>query len=114
QRLAHWDRHDLAGALDLAALFDALIRAEQHRTDGGLLQVERHTVLAVRELDELTGHALIQPIHPCDAVAYLDHGADVVELNLVVIVLDLFFDDTADLIWSQLHVFTNLLTPGPI
>jgi len=55
-------REDLAGTADLAALLDVAALAEQHDAELTLLEVQRDTADAARELEQLVGHGLLQTL----------------------------------------------------
>jgi len=109
QCLAHRDGHDLAGALDSAALFDSDVGAQQNDGDGVLLEVLGHAVLAVLKLEQLACHALFQTAGAGDAVAHQNDRADLALLDDIFVMLDLSTDDLGDLFRFQLHccVFTT-------
>src|SRR5262249_13507183 len=67
--LAHGNGHDPARALDLVALADLGVLAHEHGADRVLLQVERDAHDAVRQLQQLAGHAALQAVDARDAVA---------------------------------------------
>ena len=104
-RLAHRHGHDLAGALDLIAFLDLGVVAQQHRADLVLVQVHRQTGHAVRELDQLAGHHLVQAMNARDAVAQRDDRADLVHLDPLLVVLNLLAKQLCYLIRPDLcHV----------
>ena len=115
--VAHLDLGDLAGALDGLALLDVAVAAEDDDADGLLLEVEDHAHGAVLELHELGGHGGVEALRQRDAVAHGDDAADVVRLDLVLVVLDALFDQSADLFGSQIHFLPaflqQLLFQGP-
>ena len=102
-RVADRDRHDLPGAADGVALLDLVPLAEQHRGDVVLLEVQREAGDAVVELEPLERDAAVEAVDAGDAVADLDDGADLLDVGLHVIALDLGLQDVGDLVWSQLH-----------
>jgi hypothetical protein len=57
----------------------------------------------VRELEELTGGCLVEPIDAGDAVAAREHDAGLVDFHLAIVVGDLLLDDFADLGGAHLH-----------
>ena len=85
------DRHleDAAGALDAVALLDERVLAEQHGADVVLFEVEHQADDVVRELEHLHGHGVPQAVDAGDAVADLEDGADLFDLDLGLVVLDL-------------------------
>ena len=81
QLLADGDLQQRAGPLDGVALGDVLPLAEQHRADVVGLEVQREAGDAVRELEHLEGHAVLQPVQARDAVGDRQHGADLGQLG---------------------------------
>ena len=112
QPLAHGHGHDFAGALDLVALFDLGVVAQQHGADLGLVEVHGETRDAVGELDQFARHHLVQPVHAGDAVAQRDDRADLVDLNPLLVVLNLLAEQLGYLVRVDLcHVFPALIRP---
>ena len=101
---AHRHGHDLAGALDDAALFDADVGAQQNDGDRVFLQVLGHAVFAVVKLEQLTCHAFFQTTGPGDAVAHHNDRAGLALLDGIFVMLDLRTDDLGDLFRFQLHL----------
>ena len=62
-----------------------------------LLEVERDPDDAVLELEPFEGDAVLQPVDAGDAVADLEHGADLGEVGLDVVLLDPLLEDGRDL-----------------
>ena len=58
---------------------------------------------AVGNSSSLAGHAVAQAVDARDAVADLEDGADLFDLDLSLVVLDLGLEDGGDLFRSQLH-----------
>ena len=88
---------DRAGPLDRLALLDLLPLAEERDADVVLLEVERDPDDAVLELEPLERDAVLEPVHAGDAVADLEHGADLGEVGLDVVLLDPGLEDRGDL-----------------
>ena len=101
--LADRDAHHLAGAADRLALLDVLPLAEERDADVVLLQVERDADDAVLELEPLEGDAVLEPVDASDAVAELEHGPDLREIGLDVVLLDPLLEDRGDLFGTELH-----------
>ena len=95
--VADGDVDDGAGPLDRLALLDLLPLAEERDADVVLLEVERDPDDAVLELEPLERDAVLQPVHAGDAVTDLEHGADLGEVGLDVVVLDPGLQDRGDL-----------------
>ncbi len=89
ERFADGNVHDAAGALDLVAFADLGVIAEQNDADLVLFEVHGEAGDAVRELDELAGHALVEAVDARDAVAERDDGADLVDLDALLVVFNL-------------------------
>src|SRR4030095_5091521 len=96
-RLAHRNLGDPVGALDRVAFLDRAVLAEQHGADLVLLEVEHHADDIARELQQLAGHRLLEAVHARDAVADLDHAADLLQVDLRLEARELALDDLADL-----------------
>src|SRR5262249_50916726 len=107
-RLANRDLHDLAGALDLVALADGLVVAEQRDADVVFFEIEHHAhdwlALGAAELEQLAGHGAGQAVHARNAVAGGQHGAGLHDRHLLVILLNLLANDLADLFGADFHL----------
>ncbi len=101
QGITHGHGGDLAGGLDGAALLNAPALTHQHHADVVVLEVEGDAFGAVFELHQLTGHHLLQAIDPGDAVADLQHGADIANRYRLVVIGDLLLKDRADLVGAD-------------
>src|SRR5262249_48682041 len=62
-----------------------------------LFEVEHHPDDVVRELQELPGHRFVEAVDTRNAVANLDHAADLLKVDLGFIARELSLDDFADL-----------------
>ena len=71
--------------------------AEERRADVVLLEVEGDTSDAVVELDHLHRDRALEPVDARDAVADLEHGADLGEVGLDGEILDALLEDGGDL-----------------
>ncbi|MND74633.1 hypothetical protein D3C80_662300 [compost metagenome] len=87
---------DAAGALGAHAFVQALVAAQNHGANGVLLQVQRHTVDAARELDHFAVHYIGQTEDAHDAVRYADDGAFVTGLRGHIKLGDTLLDDFAN------------------
>ena len=103
QRLADGHLEHAAGALDVVALLDEGVLPKKHGADVVLFEVQHQAHDVVRELEQLGGHAVAQAVDAGDAVADLEDGADLFDLDLGLIALDLSLQDGGDLFGSQLH-----------
>ena len=88
---------DRAGAADGLALLHVLPLAEERDADVVLLEVEGDADDAVLELEPLERDAVLEAVHAGDAVAHLEHGADLREVGLDVVLLDPLLEDRGDL-----------------
>ena len=109
QRLADGHRCDLAGATDGLAFAHLVPLAEERRADVVLLEVEREADDTVLELEHLERDTVLEAVDAGDAVADLQHGADLREVGLDVELLDPFLQDRGDLFGAQLHRFVSSL-----
>src|SRR5262249_22223716 len=72
QLVADGHRDDTTRPLDWIAFLDFLELAQQHGADALLFEVERDAEHAMRELEHLTRHGVLDAVHARDAVAYRD------------------------------------------
>ena len=107
------DRHrdDAAGPLDRVAFLDVRELAEQHGADAFLFEVQRDAEHAVRELEHLAGHRLLDAVHARDAVADRDDRADFGDVDVDGVAADLVADDLGDFFGFDVHVISVLLGP---
>ena len=105
QRVA--DRHldHASGGLDLVALLELGVVAQDQGADRLLFQVEGHAHDAARKLEQLRRQRAGQPEDLGDAVADLHDGADAGDIGSLVEALDLASDDRRDLVGSNRHEF---------
>ena len=103
QPLADRHAHHRAGAAHRLALLDVLPLAEERDADVVLLEVEGDADDAVLELEPLEGDAVLEAVDAGDAVADLEHGADLREVGLDVVLLDPLLEDRGDLFGAELH-----------
>jgi hypothetical protein len=103
QALADGHVDDRAGALDAVAFLDLGVRAEDHDADVVGLEVERHALHAVGELDHLAGLDLVEAVDARDAVTDRKHAADFRDLGLGAEVGDLVADDLGDFCGADFH-----------
>ena len=98
-----------AGALDGVAFLELGVVAEEHGADLVFVEVHGEAGDVVGELDELAGHDLVEAVDACDTVAERDDGADLVDLDRLVVVLNLLAKQLCYLICVDLcHVFLLL------
>src|SRR4029453_10962532 len=100
----------LTGALDLLALFDLLEVTENHRADAVLVEVQRHSQDPAGELEQLLGHHRGQALDVGDAVACVDHRANLFARGFGGETGDILLDRTLDVVSgdSQLcHGFSS-------
>ena len=98
-RLAARHAQQLAGATHLVALLDVEVVAEDDDADRALLEVEDLAELAVLELQLLAGHGVGQAVDPRDAVADLEHPADLGQIDLAAEAANLLGQDRGNLIY---------------
>src|SRR5690606_35227281 len=100
------DLEESAGGLDEVALLDMEVVAVDDGADGVELEVEdlaHHGALVGLELEELAGHRLGEAVDAGDAVADLDHAADLGDLQLGGELLDFLLDHAGDFVRLDLH-----------
>ena len=95
--LADGDAHHLAGAAHRLALLDELPLAEERHADVVLLEVEGDADDAVLELEPLERDAVLEAVDARNAVADLQHRADLGQVRLDVVLLDPGLEDRGDL-----------------
>ena len=100
------DRHrdDAAGPLDHVAFLDLLELAEEHRADAFLFEVQRDAEHAVRELEHLARHGVLDAVHARDAVADRDDAADFGHVDVDGVAADLLADDLGNLFGFDVHL----------
>ena len=100
------DRHrdDPPGPLDRVAFLDLGVVAEQHRADALLFQVQRDPEDAVRELEHLARHRVLDAVHARDAVADRHDRADFGHVDVDGIAADLVADDLGNFFGFDVHV----------
>jgi hypothetical protein len=97
------DARDLAGPLDRLAFLDQLPVAEERGADVVLLEVEGDPGDAVLELEHLRRDGILEAVDTGDPVADLEHGADLGEVGLDVVLLDALPEDRRNLFRSKFH-----------
>ena len=95
--LADRDAHHLPGATHRLALLDELPLAEERHPDVVLLEVEGDADDAVLELEALERDAVLEAVDARNAVADLQHRADLRQVRLDVVLLDSLLQNRGDL-----------------
>ena len=103
QGFAHRHAQQLTRTPNLIAFLNAQIVAQDHRADRILIEVEHLPRRAVLELQQFAGHGVAQSVDLHDAVAHLQHSADLRNVHLAAILLDLLLDDRRNFIHFELH-----------
>ena len=103
-RLADGHLHDAARALHGVAFLDDRIAAEQNRANALLLEVQHETVDLVAEVQQLARHRLVQPIDMGNAVADLKNRADIVDVQINIVVLDSFLNYGSNFFRIHFHI----------
>jgi hypothetical protein len=105
QLLANRDVQQLTRTAHGVALRDPFPLAEQHGADVVGLEVQGQPGDAVRELEQLEGHAVLKAVQPRDAICDRQHGADLGQLGASAVEsFDAALEDACDLVWVDLHV----------
>ena len=99
------DRHrdDAVRPLDRVAFLDFRVVAEEHRADALFFEVQRDAEDAVRKLEHLAGHRLLDAVHARDAVADRHDGADFGDVDVDGVAADLVADDLGDFFGLDVH-----------
>ena len=98
------DRDDPVRALDRVAFLDFLVVAEEHRANAFFFEVQRDAEDAVRELEHLSSHRLLDAMHAGDTVAYRDDGAHFGDVDVDGIAANLVADDSGNLFGFDIHI----------
>ena len=98
QAVAHRHRQDAPGGPDQLLLFDVRVAAEDHRTDGVLVEVQRDAERAVFELEQLVHRHHGQPADPGDAVSHLGDASHLLGGDLGCVVGDVSLQRGRDLV----------------
>ena len=76
---------------------------EDDDTDAVLFQVERQSVHAVGERDHLAGHDVREAVDVGDTIADVQHRAHFADIQLTLVLLDLFLNDRSNFISIESH-----------
>ena len=95
---------DAAGAFDRIALFDHLGFAEQRGADVVFFQVQCDTENPMGKFQQLAGGNLIKAMNARDTIAGGQHRTDFLDLNRLIVIANLLFDNSADFRCSDLHL----------
>ena len=90
--------------LTRVAFLDFLELAEQHRADAFLFEVQRDAEHAVRELEHLAGHRVVDAVDARDAVADRDDAAHLGDVDVDGEAADLVADDLGDFLGLDVHL----------
>src|SRR5204863_6273803 len=94
---------DPARAFHQIALFDLVELAQQHGADAILFQVQGDAEHAVRELEHLARHRVVDAMDTRDAIADRDDAADLGDVDVDSIAADLLADDLGDFFGFDVH-----------
>ena len=104
--VAHRHGEQPAGAAHFVALVDREEIAENDHADGVFFEVEGQADDAARaagELDHLARHHAGEPVDAGDAVADLDHAADLADVDARLELLNFLLNDGSDLVGFEFH-----------
>ena len=101
--LAHRHGEQPAGAADLVAFVDGEEIAEDDHAHGVFFEVEGQAVDAAGELDHFARHHAGQAVDARNAVAQLDHAADLADVDARLELLNFLLDDGSDLVGFEFH-----------
>ncbi|MNL26249.1 hypothetical protein D3C87_1477660 [compost metagenome] len=97
----HGNLHNLPCTFYLIAFTNLCVLTQDNNTDVAFFQVERHAHYSVGELQQFPCHRVFQTVDTGDTVADLNDGADFGHFDIGFILLNLTFDQTADLFRSN-------------
>ena len=104
ERRSHRHLDDLSGAADLLALADLPRLAEKHDADVVFLEVQGETEEVVTEVEELSGHRLVEAVHARDAVADRQNRADFRDVDRLFVAGQLPLQDFRDFVRLDFHL----------
>src|SRR5262249_43995405 len=95
---------ELAGRFDLIALAELDIFAEDDDADGILFEIEGQAAdTRARELEHLAGHRAAESVDAGDAVAHLEHAADLADGRARLLPADFLSQYGNDLVGFESH-----------
>ena len=103
QFLADRHRNDAAGALHHVAFFDFPELAQQHGADAVLFEVQRDAEHAVRELEHLARHGILDAVHTGNPVSDRHDTADFGDIDVDGVASDLLANDFGDFLGFDVH-----------
>ena len=101
-RIPDRNLNDSSRAADFIALFDLRIAAKQNSANVILLEVHDHSHDPVREHQQLRRHRLINPLNHRNAISDTDDIANIIRMNLLIVIFYLLLDEGADLFRTDL------------
>ena len=101
--VAHRHAQQPAGAADLVALLDREVVAQDDHAHRVLFEVEGQAEDVAGKLDHLAGHDAGQAVDAGDAVADLDHPADLADVDAGLELLNFLLDYGSDLVGFESH-----------
>ena len=107
--LAYRHLHDASRALYLVALLDLYIAAEDDGADAVLLEVQHHAVYIISEIEQLARHGLLESMDMGDAVTDCYNRANIVNIEVHIVVLNLTFYDGG--YFFRIHLHNLAVTP---
>ena len=114
--LANRHLHDLLRALDRRTFFDFRVATQDNGADVVLIEVQGKTVYIIAEIEQLACHGFREAVDMGDAVTDLDNSADIINVQIDVVVLDLVFDDGCYFFRIHFHLMLSpqFLTCSPV
>ena len=103
QSLADGNLDDAPGFLDRITLANLRVVADDDGADRVLFEVQGEPHDALGELQQLAHLTVRKTVHAGDAVADLEHGADVLDFCFALELLKLLFEDGGDFFRSNSH-----------
>ena len=114
--LADRHLHDLLRALDRRTFLDFRVAAQDNGANVVLIEVQGKTVYIIAEIEQLACHGFREAVDMGDAVTDLDNSADIIDIQIDIVVLDLVFDDGCYFFQIHFHVMLSpqFLTCSPV
>ena len=90
QSFAYGNVHDVAGTANQIAFFNERFAAHQNDTNRVRVQVQNHAGNIVRQFNQFAGHSVFHTDNGSDAVTDLFNYTDLFQVNIHIVILQLF------------------------
>ncbi len=103
-RISDGNLGDPAGAFNGISLFDSAVFPQKDDADAVFLQIKNGAEYAVGKLQQFPRQGRLQSVYFCDAVTDLQDGAHLLDIDRLLEILDLLFNNLRNLRRSDLHL----------